>query len=40
MSNLVSHVAEGDCLEVMRTMPDGYATVVVTDPPYAEEASE
>ena len=27
-------VVEGDCLDVLRTLPDGCVDVVVTDPPY------
>jgi len=26
----------GDCLEVMRSMPDKSVDAVITDPPYAE----
>lgn len=27
-------VVQGDCLDVMRAMPDGVASAIVTDPPY------
>jgi len=30
----VNRVIQGDCLEVMRGMPDGSVDLVVTDPPY------
>ena len=30
-------VIEGDCLPVMRTLPDGAVDHVITDPPYAEK---
>ena len=29
-----SYIAEGDCIEVLRSMPDGYARCCVTSPPY------
>ena len=32
MSDVTLHL--GDCLEVMRSMPDGSVDAVVTDPPY------
>lgn len=31
----INRVIHGDCLEVMRGMPDGCVDAVVTDPPYA-----
>jgi len=33
----VNQVIQGDCLEVMRGMPDNSVTALVTDPPYALE---
>lgn len=33
---MTAEVIHGDCLEVMRTMPDGSVDAVVTDPPYPE----
>ena len=27
-------IIQGDCLEVMKTLPDNYIDAVVTDPPY------
>jgi len=30
-------VVEGDCLDVLRAMPDGCVDAVVTDPPYPQE---
>lgn len=31
-------IVVGDCLDVMRQMPDGCVDLVVTDPPYASGA--
>ena len=30
-------VARGDCAEILRTMPDGAANLIVTSPPYADQ---
>ena len=37
MSNV--QLYHGDCLEVMKTLPDGSVDAVITDPPYAEKYS-
>lgn len=45
MSNLkwpddyINKVIQGDCLEVMKGMPDGSVDLVVTDPPYRQSNS-
>ena len=31
---MLNQVIHGDCLEVLRTMPDNSVDAVVTDPPY------
>jgi len=36
LSGWLDRVTLGDCLEVLRGLPDGCADAVVTDPPYAE----
>jgi site-specific DNA-methyltransferase (adenine-specific) len=33
-------VVEGDCLDVLRTLPDGCVDAVVTDPPYGTHVTE
>ncbi len=30
-------VIEGDCLDILRALPDGCVDAVITDPPYAEK---
>lgn len=40
MSLPVNEIVCGDCLEVMRSMPDGCVDAVVTDPPYFEVKSD
>ena len=32
--NFVDKLIRGDCLEVMKSMPDGCVDAVITDPPY------
>jgi len=34
MENLIGKITEGDCLEVMKQIPDGAIDLIVTDPPY------
>ena len=34
MQRFLNQIIEGDCLEVMRDMPDNSIDAVVTDPPY------
>lgn len=31
---------QGDCLDVMRGIPDGSVDAVITDPPYADEQAK
>ena len=32
--SFLNHIIHGDCIEVMRTMPDASVDLIVTDPPY------
>lgn len=34
MQELINRVLQGDCLEVLRTVPDNFVDLIVTDPPY------
>lgn len=39
MDDLLNNVKQGDCLEIMRMIPDASVDLVVTDPPYGIEFS-
>ena len=34
MDNQTVKLLQGDCLELMKTIPDGSVDLVLTDPPY------
>ena len=34
MQDLINKITHGDCLEVMKTIPDKSIDLVLTDPPY------
>ena len=34
MNNMINQVIHGDCLEVMKYIPDGSIDAIITDPPY------
>lgn len=36
----VDTITQGDCLELLRTLPDGCADMVLTDPPYGTTAAK
>lgn len=38
LENIVLNLMQGDCLELMKTIPDGSVDLVLTDPPYGTTA--
>lgn len=34
MSEMINTITQGDCLEVMKQIPDGYVDLTITSPPY------
>ena len=40
MDNYLNKIIQGDCLEVMKGMPDKSVDLVLTDPPYGKKASK
>lgn len=38
MEQYINKIIQGDCLEVMKKMPDKSVDLVLTDPPYEQEA--
>ena len=34
MELLINQIIQGDCLELMKNLPDNYIDLVLTDPPY------
>lgn len=39
MRSVESEIRQGDCLDLMRAMPDACVDAIVTDPPYGERAA-
>jgi DNA modification methylase len=38
--DFINKVICGDCMEVMKEIPDGYVSLTLTDPPYGITANE